>query len=314
MSIEITLAKVFDGECIWIRYGVKEVVNIVIDSGPSKSWNEFKNIIEEIKKNNERVNLLILTHIHDDHINGFRRYLTYSKDKMIDKIWINGDKTSFYNNQVHSVGNIGGLIEKINSKAINLVTPILAGMKEFIGEGHITVITPEKEDMIEVATEIKKASTHSKKNIDLRDIDEIIKDDKYTSDPSILNKASISFILSYNNKNIAFLGDAHGECIIYGINEYWNKGEIHLAKLPHHGSKKNVSIDLLNSLKCNKYIICHQNKVYKETISRIAKTNDIANVYCNYNWWSDNYFTNNDIDKYIKTKKLNLEEKTKIIY
>lgn len=314
MSIEIKLAKVFDGECIWVRYGVKDIVNIVIDSGPSKSWNEFKHIIEEIKKNNERVNLLILTHIHDDHINGFRRYLTYSKDKMIDKIWINGDKASFYNNQVHSVGNIGGLIEKINSKAINLVTPILSGMKESIGEGHITVITPEKEDMLDVATEIEKASIHSTKDLDLRDIDEIIKDDIYKPDTSAINKSSISFILSYNNKNIAFLGDAHGECIIHGINEYWDKDVIHLAKLPHHGSKKNVSIDLLNSLKCNNYIICHKNKVYKETISRIVQINDVANVYCNYNWWLDNYFTNNDVDKYIKTKKLNLEEKTKIVY
>lgn len=313
MSIEIRLEKAFDGECIWVRYGEADKFNIIIDSGPAKFLKNFNSLIDKIKALDERVDLLILTHIHDDHIGGFRKYIACLDCNIIENIWLNGDAASYYKDQVHSVKNIGGLVSAIKSKNINLITPVLEGKVEDFGEASITVLTPTYEDMINVAMEIEEASVHSKKNMDLRDIDDIKDDDTYDYDSNSLNKASISFILSYNDKNIAFLGDAHAECIIEGIDKFWNEDQIHLVKLPHHGSKKNVSLELLEKLNCNEYIICHKNQVYKETLARIMKFNDTANVYCNYNWWSNSdFFTKKDLEDYIDTKKLNIEEKNEI--
>lgn len=313
MSIEIRLEKAFDGECIWVRYGEVDKFNIIIDSGPAKFLNNFNALIEKIKLIGERVGLLILTHVHDDHIGGFRKYISCLDCDIIDKVWLNGDAESYYKDQVHSVKNIGGLVSCIRSKDINLITPVVGGKVEEFKGASIKILTPTYEDMINVAVEIEQASIHSKKSIDLRDIDDIKDDDTYESDSSIENKASISFILSYKDKNIAFLGDSHAECIIEAIDKFWNGEQIHLVKLPHHGSKKNVSLELLEKLNCDKYVICHQNQVYKDTLARIMKFNDTANIYCNYNWWlNSDFFTEKDLEKYIDTKKLNIEEKNEI--
>lgn len=311
--MEIRTEKAFDGECIWIIYGMENKTNIIIDSGPAKFSRGFINLMNKIKDSKEEVDLLILTHIHDDHIGGFKKYISSHDCGIIKNIWVNGDDEFYYKNQLHSPKNIGKLVGAIRDKNCNITTPVLEGRVEKFREARITVLTPTNENMMKVAEEIGKASAHSKKKIDLRDIDEIKDDDGFEPDTSDINKASISFILSYENKNIAFLGDAHAECIIEGMNKHWSKEKIHLVKLPHHGSKKNVNLDLLKKLNCDQYIICHKNQVYKETLARIMKFNDTANIYCNYDWWSNsNFFTQKDKENYIDTKKLNIVEKNEI--
>ena len=65
--IEISVQKAKQGDSIWIRcLSDENVVNIVIDAGPSTFQNGFKNMVKEIKEKKERINLLIFSHIDDD--------------------------------------------------------------------------------------------------------------------------------------------------------------------------------------------------------------------------------------------------------
>lgn len=313
MSIEIKVEKAYKGECIWIRYGKLTKSNIIIDSGPSTFAKGFRLLIQQIENLKEEIDLLILTHIDNDHILGFKHYIESKDGKIIKNIWLNGEGMSAYNfNQTHSPSNISGLVEKVKEKGINIETPILTGKECIINEGKITVITPTCEDILNVAKEIdEKTSLHSRDDDDYNDIDFIIKHDKFKSDKSLTNKASITFILEYDNKKLAFLGDAWAKNVIEGKNKYFKNMPIDLVKISHHGSKHNTSIDLLKALDCNKFVISTNKVVDKQTISRIADVCEKCIIYCNYNWWDmDGYFTENDKEKYIKTEKLLICEKT----
>ena len=77
-----------------------------------------KILIDKIAGNKERIDLLIFSHIDDDHIRGCIRYLQDEGKKLIDKVWINGSGTSVYSNmQEHfSKINVSGLVSLIEEK------------------------------------------------------------------------------------------------------------------------------------------------------------------------------------------------------
>ena len=307
MSIQIITHQANNGDCIWVRFGVDKKYNVVIDSGPGVFSGKFKQMINQINSNDESVDLLILTHIDDDHINGFRKSINSIEGNKIKNIWLNGDTEQYYLNQTHSPKNIGGLVKEIRKKQMKIVTPILGGTIEKIGDAYLTVLTPTYEDMINTSKTIECFTQHSKHSKYSLDIDVIKGIDKYYPDKSLTNKASISFIFSYKSKNIAFLGDAHAEDICKGLVKYWNKGSIDLVKLSHHGSKHNTSCELLDLMECNKFIITKKSPIHKETISRIVRCRDNVKVYGNYDWWtSTKFFTKQDIDKYLSTERLNI--------
>lgn len=307
MSANIFIEQAFNGDCIWLRYGEDIKFNIIIDSGPGIFAKKFKQLIDKIVNNNEVIDLLIFTHIDDDHINGFRKCINSIDGKYIKKVWINGNLEHYYSNQSHSPKNIGSLVDAIKDKNIHLVTPVLGGDIEDIGEATLTVLTPTYEDMINVSKLIKNSVPHSQNNKYSLDIDELKTLDKYKPDDSDTNKASISFIFSYLNKNIAFLGDAHAEDVIHGIEKYWNCMDIHMVKLSHHGSKYNTNDKLLKFIKSKRFIISKKSPIHKETISRIINYCEDVEIYCNYDWWtSSNFFTSRDKEKYLDTNKLRL--------
>lgn len=307
MCIQIKPQKAKNGDCIWIRFGDHEKYNIIIDSGPAFFTKKFKQLIKEINRNGETVNLLILTHIDDDHINGFRKCIDEIQNSEIKKIWLNGDTYQYYLNQSHSPKNIGSLVNTIREKGMNLVTPILSGTVEEIGDAYLRVLTPTEDSVLSVSKTIESFTSHSQKSQLSLNLDEF--KEHYKPDQSKTNKASISFIFSYKNKNIAFLGDAHAEDICEGLLQYWDETPLDIVKLSHHGSQYNISSDLLQLMKCNKFIITKESFTDKETISRIIKHTNNTKIYCNYNWWAKkNFFTQADVDTYLSTGKLHMIE------
>lgn len=74
--IEIKVLQAYRGDCIWVRcLEESENINIIIDSGTATFKNEFKNLVEEIENNKERINLLVFSHIDNDHIKGCIKYV-----------------------------------------------------------------------------------------------------------------------------------------------------------------------------------------------------------------------------------------------
>ena len=190
--VEIEVQKACQGDCIWLRCVAEKSVNIVIDAGPSTFAAGFKNLIDKIAGNKERIDLLIFSHIDDDHIRGCIRYLQDEGKKIIDKVWINGSGTSVYSNmQEHSPNNVSGLVSLIEEKGISIEYPIFEGKEYNFCEGVIKVIAPTEKEVLNVAEKIEKRNKIQEHASDsfLGNIDEAV--DEYKSDTSETNRASI---------------------------------------------------------------------------------------------------------------------------
>lgn len=95
-EIEIIMFPAKSGDCILIRY-LKEGFNVLIDGGFSCTYNQYlKPYLLKIAKNGARLNLIIVTHIDRDHINGIKQFLMDNgaannpKIIRVDEIWFNG--------------------------------------------------------------------------------------------------------------------------------------------------------------------------------------------------------------------------------
>lgn len=117
------------------------------------------------------------------------------------------------------------------------------------------------------------------------------------------NNASIAFLLFYEGHSMLFSGDASPAEMVDAGKEYLRKSgkggnylELDLVKLSHHGSSRNVSQEFLQFFRTKRYLISTSGHVgYKHpgkgTLAEIAKAlapGETAEIYGNYNWWSQN--------------------------
>lgn len=69
MGMEVYMLQAGIGDCILVRCGEGEKkINILIDSGQGASV--FEKAIRKIKRNNEKIDMLVLTHDDNDHVKG----------------------------------------------------------------------------------------------------------------------------------------------------------------------------------------------------------------------------------------------------
>lgn len=95
--------------------------------------------------------------------------------------------------------------------------------------------------------------------------------DKET-DNSATNGSSISFLIEYSGKRLLFLGDAHPDIISKNLAAL-NESRFDLVKVPHHGSKQNLTRDLVVNLESVFFLISTNGERYNhpdiESLARI---------------------------------------------
>ncbi|MET0101609.1 MAG: hypothetical protein ABW078_07765 [Sedimenticola sp.] len=81
------------GDCLWIEYGTGEQVNrILIDGGPAHTYPKLRERILHLPPDKRHFDLLVITHIDADHIEGVLRLLQDAPvlGCTFDRIWFNG--------------------------------------------------------------------------------------------------------------------------------------------------------------------------------------------------------------------------------
>lgn len=78
------------GDCLIISIGEKKF-NILIDGGTSKTYHKYlKTEIKNIRNSQQKINLMVCTHMDNDHIGGLIQVLNNEKIDFIENIWYNG--------------------------------------------------------------------------------------------------------------------------------------------------------------------------------------------------------------------------------
>ncbi|MCK0125838.1 MBL fold metallo-hydrolase [Gelidibacter sp. F2691] len=338
--MKVKFLKAYKGDSILLSFSDLENTqrNILIDSGTGSTYFENKtktkgdlyNTIETIKNNNQKIDLLIITHIDDDHIGGVLRW--FSKDKaacdLIDKVWFNSGKTiakhfqseenkelevnfEIFDDSLTSVRQAKVFEDYIEENNIWDKKVILKGTIEELNGVKIQILSPTNEKLIKLLKEFKKPEHDyftSGGELDWKiPLSEFIKEEisnkyKFDEDDSVPNGSSIAFILTFNEKNYVFLGDSHPTDIIDSFTDLGfskdNPFIAELLKVSHHGSSRNTNYELLEIIKTDNYIISSDgssdNLPNKRTFARIVKENPNATIHFNYEKLPEFLFTIKD--------------------
>lgn len=346
--MKIKILKASYGDCIFLSFNDKGgPLNILIDGGIENTYHkknkkgkkedgELKILIECIKAKNQKIDLLILTHIDKDHIEGILEWFRNDETAidLIGEIWFNGGSSikDYLENNIE--------IDPITFSTEKKLTSVRQGIdfEKYINDKwdkkviqqldtliwnniEFNILSPDRSGLEKLLKEWKRKEPESLKTSRESDYSqsfkELIENDAFQEDTSVYNGSSIAFILKYNEKQYLFLADAHPSVIISGLKRLGydenNKLNVEFVKLSHHGSKKNNPIELLKIIETDRYIISTDGSRYnhpdKATIARIASLNPEAKIYFNYPELIDRIVMNEDKQnfpniEYLDTKNL----------
>ncbi len=292
MFIEILQAGT--GDSIWISHNKK---NIVIDGG--KSTTAIRNRYNQMPQD-EIIDLLVVTHIDSDHIAGIIALIKHMKKAgethRLKQIWFNFPKKEDIDEYSVPEGNeLTSLLLEIDGLCWNNNTSELLGSTTEVGDIKLHVLAPDHD----VADEYKPkepdelGACSDDWHIDLRTLIDNVDDDDI--DEGGANSQSIIILAECAGKKILLPGDSTPKVLCDAL-QYYNKTngtplELDLMKLPHHGSTRNVTKNIIDEIKCSNFIIStKKNKKYyfpnKETIAKLIRYRESSdkaiNVYFNY--------------------------------
>lgn len=104
-------------------------------------------------------------------------------------------------------------------------------------------------------------------------------DKTFRGDPSVPNGSSIAFLAEYGDKSALLLGDAHAPTLMKSLQTLIDqrgrlKLKVDAVKVPHHGSKNNVSKELVQLIDARYFLVSTNGDQFRhpdrEAIARIV--------------------------------------------
>lgn len=322
MTIKFVKANNGDSMLLTFKDESEKIRNILIDGGTGTTYfnsttklaGPLKKLTESFKdKPNECIDLLILTHIDDDHIGGLLTWFSKDKDaaKLIKKVWFNSGKLIA---EYLKIGENGDLaVTFMPEGAVNTGIPqginfedyiekagiwerkiIVAGEKIRILDLEFDILSPNNTKLEKLLKEWKKEDpkldTAGKEHDYNKSVKDHIQDDKFKEDTKFPNGSSIAFILSYKKKKMLFLADAHPGVTVESLRNLGytedKKLKVDFMKVSHHGSSGNTSPELLDLVNTKKYIIStngqQHNHPNKQLLARIINKCEDCELLFNY--------------------------------
>jgi len=303
------------GDCLWIEYGSDPVRRLLIDGGaPGVYKRALKPRLQQLPAQDRTFELLVVTHVDYDHIrgiielalddeltfrardvwfNGFRHIPDQPTDvlagkhgeQLTDLLLKNGvgwNAQGFAAAAVVVPGE-GPLprVELDGGLSLTLLSPtvpLLADLREDWEHSCEDInIGPEELEQAraEGRFETLEGSTTSAPGLQRPDLEQLLRDD-FQEDTSAANGSSIALLLEYRSLRILLAGDAHPSTLVHSMGRLGvEKLKLDACKLPHHGSRGSVSVDLIKHLDCPAYIFSSNGDQFHhphpEAVARVIK-------------------------------------------
>lgn len=284
-SLKITMLNAFNGDSFIISFGNKKrMFNIVVDGGIPRTYVPILRDEVLLRKNQgQYIDLLMITHIDDDHIGGIKKmFEDNSLDKTIIKrvIYNSAWTLANYFNTEHDEARENIIADKTNAytsfkqaktlekelESLGLLeTKVTKALDRIrVGNAKITFLSPNEEILSRLNNKWEMESGNDPfcsavANDYSKSIEELNAEGINQVDTKLVNMSSLAFLLELENRRILMLGDANPDVVSkYLILLGYSKErpcEIDYVKLAHHGSEKNISKELLSLIKCSNYII-----------------------------------------------------------
>jgi hypothetical protein len=317
--LRIDLLPAQRGDCIWITYGEgADLHHVLIDGGPAESIEtlvpELESRIRVIPGDSDRVELLVVTHIDADHIQGIVSLLSdHARVKYFHDIWFNGWK---HHNPEQFLGGVDA--ERLTLPLLTdetrwnrafgghaVVVPDAQPLptRTLAGGLTVTLLGPTPDALMKLAPEYEQACV--KAGVVAGSGAPIIRKgwlrEEFlggfdpgrlaaapgSSDPSKPNRASISLIVEYAGTRVLLLADAHAGPTIKALDRLGpGPHEFDAVKISHHGSRNNTSRRLCEKIRSRKWLVSTNGATFGhpdgECLGRIVVSQLKPVFYLNY--------------------------------
>lgn len=334
MSLKLRLLNAAQGDSIILSYGENEKNHILIDGGIGRvCFKQLKDFIKSLEIKDEAINLLVLTHIDADHIDGILKLLSQPNFdfSIVKKMWFNFGERLQKGLGLSNIPSHADIYLDENTRDISLkqgikLDKLLEGKEilsdeiikcseifEFDGT-LITVLSPNVDALNEFSKmqkdEKRDKSSRAREIASECDYQKSIKElnsKSFVRNDSAVNRSSIAFIFEYEKEKILFLGDSCSIDVENSLSAlgYSQENPIDLlaCKISHHASKHSTSNELVKMLNCKNYLVSthlsSDGRPSKECLSRIiCNSKQPVRFYCNYDIHATSIFSEEEFEKY----------------
>ncbi|WP_158677502.1 hypothetical protein [Chromobacterium vaccinii] len=306
------------GDCTVLSYGeADKQYRLVVDAGVGSTADRLRCVLES--GGDATWELLVVSHIDTDHIGGI---LALLEDKSIagrfSDIWFNGrqhlDPLGSESLGVTQGRKLEALLElqgihwnKAFGKSAVCVQADGRQENKVLDSGaEICLLSPTAKELarlrklwdraIEVEQKTQKIAGNPPPKpragleamggsiLNLRKLADTTTD----LDASATNASSIAFIFEFHGMRVFFAGDAHPKVLVASsklLDASMREG-IHIFKLPHHGSAKNVTKELVQAYPATQYVVSTNGKHHDHpddiAIARVVTAKTGTEVLFNY--------------------------------
>lgn len=277
------------GDCITFRYGNlfaggdKQMV-VLVDGGYGNNVDKLKKHLRDYYKCVDSdgkivIDLVIVTHPDEDHVSGLAK-LSEDEEVIIKNVWTHIPwkelNVNWFKDGRITSNSLEQRLESAFSSLLKFVSNT-SSCKYLGAYGDIECNLGGKYLLLSPDSELyKKCIAHcGKKDIpaasdeipamkypDKSSKTDLIEKEKYVRNAikwdydegtSPINESSMVFIFQYLNYKILFTGDAGREALENAIKNAKERGiplnDFNIIKMPHHGSRKNVTPSIMTQLK-----------------------------------------------------------------
>lgn len=314
-----------NGDALWIEYGnAQSPRRLLVDGGTKGTWDDpagLRSRIEALASDDRHFELLVVTHVDGDHIEGaLELLLDQELGVTYGDVWFNGWK--HLPDTLEPLGPVEGelLTDAIVAQGLPwndalgggaVVVPQQGPLleTELADELTITVLGPGLQQLVSLKPEWRKAveeagldpdtprpepeplppgleSLGVKPNVDA------LAGSVFEQDTAKPNGSSIVLLLEHDGARALLTGDAFPSVVLAGIERLLaDSGDDRLAvdafKAPHHGSRANVSSPMLARLDCKRHLFSSNGSrtrhPHPEGVARtIVAAGPGATLYFNY--------------------------------
>lgn len=291
--LDVELLPARHGDAVLLTWGpLGQRHRMLIDGGPATAYPEVSARLRDVRAEGS-IDVLVLTHIDADHIEGTLLLANDADlDIGIDECWFNGPAQVEPTLGVAQGEMLAALITArgipLNAAFDNAAVAAAAGaplpVRHLPGGLRLTVLGPGPDDLARLRTAWRSALdkanlafTSKDAALDaLRARRNLMPDDPFlsekghpsvidlgqqrmTKDSSVSNRSSIALLAEYAGNAVLLPGDATPRALLAGVRRLLSERgvarlDLTAFKLPHHGSAKNVTPELLTLLPAEYYL------------------------------------------------------------
>lgn len=292
--MKINFLQAGNGDCILMQ---GDGHHVIIDSG--EYCDELRDAVYGISESKESIDLLIITHYDNDHIKAICDILSEltidERKKLLKCVWFNATKVGFKGNEkdlsADDAVELGNLLIEAD---IPWVSELKKGtVKEICDECKLEIIDggaiyePNGDGGL-------LSNVKSDWGASFMELENYLDDD--AQDSSKTNAQSAIIVGHVNGMDILFPGDAVPSKLSAAL-DFYRKDKIarfDLVKLPHHGSYKNITKEILSKMECSEYVVTtdgtqfyHPNKKMMLKVIKWGKAIDGKSLTFHLNYYDD---------------------------